>query len=198
LPDILIRRASRYRLTAIDESEALIVGYIYSGPPIMTRHLLIVATAFRVTGLTMIFASILALVDLGGTAVVMRNVPPDTSKPLDIGTYGLIALIDSAARGFAWAMRGLAGVAGVIMVVLVIAAVTILLLGVLFYFTGRGVSQHADWARIVAVLISAGFALLSCSVMAALMTTRRDLVPFAALPTGFSLYSLWVLIWRFA
>jgi hypothetical protein len=164
----------------------------------MMRHLFIVATAFRVTGLVMIIASILALVDLGGTALVMRNVPPDTSKPLDIGTYGLIALIHNAARGFAWAMRALGGIASAILIVLAIAAVIALLLGVLFYFTGRGIGQHADWARIVAMLISAALALLSCSIMAAFLTARRELAPFAALPAGFSLYCLWVLIWRFA
>jgi hypothetical protein len=164
----------------------------------MTRQLLIVATAFRVTGLTMIIASILALVDLGGTAIVMRNIPPDTSKPLDIGTYGLVALIDYGARGFSWAMRLFLGVASFILVALVITAVIVLLLGVLFYFTGRGIGQHADWARIVAILISAGLALLSCSAMAALVTGRRELAPFAAVPIGFSLYALWVLIWRFA
>src|ERR1700735_2572956 len=100
----------------------------------MMRHLLIVATAFRVAGLMMIVASILALVDLGNTALVTRNIQPDTSKPLDIGTYGLIALLHNTARGFAWAMRGLIGIANVILIVLAIAAVIILLLGVLVYF----------------------------------------------------------------
>ena len=164
----------------------------------MMRHLLIVATAFRVAGLMMIVASILALVDLGNTALVTRNIPPDTSKPLDIGTYGLIALLHNTARGFAWAMRGLIGIANVILIVLAIAAVIILLLGVLVYFTGRGIGLHADWARILATLISAGLALLSSFVMVALINVRRELAPFAALPVGFSLYCLWVLIWRFA
>jgi hypothetical protein len=163
------------------------------------RHLLIVAMAFRVAGVTLIITSILALIDLADTALVMRRMPPlDTSKPLDIGTYGLVALINNAARGFAWAVHALAAVAGIILVALVIAAVFILLLGVLFYFTGRGLGHHADWARVVAILINVGLAVVCCLIVTTLVSVRRDLAPLAALPIGLSLYALWVLIWRFA
>jgi hypothetical protein len=78
----------------------------------MVRHLLIVATAFRVSGLVIAVASLLALADLAETALVMRKIPPpDKSAPLDIGTYGLVALISNAARGLDHVFHALAGVA---------------------------------------------------------------------------------------
>jgi hypothetical protein len=160
------------------------------------RHLLIVATGFRVAGLLLAVASITALIDLADTALVMRRMPPpETGAPLDIGTYGLVALIVNAARGADDLLHALAGVASVILVLLAVAALLTLLLGALLFLTGRGIGHHAAWARITAILLSAGLALMSCAVMAVM---RRDHVPFAALPIGLSLYTLWVLIWRFA
>jgi hypothetical protein len=124
--------------------------------------------------------------------------PPETGKLLDVGTYGIVALITDAARGIAWAVTALAGVAGVILVVLAVASALVLALGVLLYLTGRGVSRHARWARIVAILMTGGIALAFCSVLSPLWQTRQDLALFASLPICFCLYALWVLIWRFA
>jgi hypothetical protein len=48
-------------------------------------------------------------------------------------------------------------------------------------------------------LISGGFVLVSCAVAAAATAGKRwDIVPFATLAIGLSLYALWALIWRFA
>ena len=163
------------------------------------RHLLIVGTAFRLAGLTLAIGAILTLADLADTALVTRQMPPlENGERLDIGTYGIIALITDAARGFSFVMHALAGVAEVILAVLAIAAVLILLLGVLLYLTGRGIGRHSGWARIVAILMSAGIVLVSGLITATLLTARQDLAPFAALPIGFCLYTIWVLIWRFA
>jgi hypothetical protein len=143
--------------------------------------------------------SILALGDIADTAFVTHQLPPqDTGERLDIGTYGIIALITDAARGFGFVVHALAGVVGIILVVLAVAAVFMLLLGVLLYLTGRGIGRHSGWARIVAILMSAGLALGFCSLLPPLWQTRQDLAPFSALPIGFCLYALWVLIWRFA
>ena len=57
------------------------------------------------------------------------------------------------------------------------------------------ISIHATWARIIALALSVGLALVSCAAIAAI---RPDLAVFAAAPLGLSLYTLWVLIWRFA
>ena len=161
----------------------------------MLRHLLILATGFRVAGVLLAVMSIAALVDFADTARVMRQLPPpDTGAPLDIGTYGLIALIANTARGGGYLLHALAGVVTILLVVLSVAAVMLLLFGVLLYLTGRGIGHHALWARIVGFLISAVFLLSSCAIMAVM---RRDNAAFALLPIGLSLYSLWVLIWRF-
>jgi hypothetical protein len=166
---------------------------------VKVRHLLIVGTAFRLAGLTLAIGSILALADFADTALVMHQMPPpETGQRLAVGTYGIVALIVDAASGFSWVIHALAGVAGVILVALAIAAVLILALGVLLYLTGRGIGRHSRWARIVAMLTSAGLLLAFCSIAPALLTAQHDLVPYAALPIGFCLYMLWVLIWRFA
>jgi uncharacterized membrane protein (DUF2068 family) len=166
---------------------------------VKVRHLLIVGTAFRLAGLTLAIGSVLALADFADTALVMHQMPPpETGQRLDIGTYGIVALIVDAASGFSWVIHALAGAAGVILVVLAIAAVFILALGVLLYLTGRGVGHHSRWARIFATLTSAGLVLVCCSMVPTLLAARQDLAPFAALPIGFCLYMLWVLIWRIA
>jgi hypothetical protein len=66
---------------------------------------------------------------------------------------------------------------------------------VLLYLTGRGIIHHATWARISAIVLSTGLAIASCAIMAVM---RRDNAPFAMLPIAASLYTLWVMIWRFA
>ncbi len=163
------------------------------------RHLWIVATAFRLAGITLAICAILALADLASTTVVTHQLPPsETGKPLDIGTYGIIALITDAARGFGWFVNALAGVVSIILVAFAVAAALALLLGVLLYFTGRGISRHARWARVVAMLMCTGFVLAAGSITPALWSARQEVAPLAALPIGFCLYALWVLIWRFA
>jgi hypothetical protein len=162
----------------------------------MVRHLLIVATAFRVGGILIAVAALVTLGDLAETALVMRkSPPPDTSAPLDFGTYGLVGLISNAARGASHVMHALAGLASVLLVVLAVASVLALAFGVLLYLTGRGIIHLASWARISAIAMSAGLVLASCAIMAVM---RRDHAPFAALPIALSLYTLWVMIWRFA
>lgn len=159
------------------------------------RHLLIVAIGFRVTGVLLAVLSLAALADLTRTAIELRRTPPvDRSAPLDIGTYGLVGLLSNAARAAGHVLHAFAGILVVFLAILAIAAVVVLLLGVLFYLTGWGIGQHATWARMIAMLLSAGLAVLSGAVMVAM---PRDNAPYAALPIGLSLYALWVLIWRF-
>jgi hypothetical protein len=162
----------------------------------MTRHLLIVAIGFRLTGILLGVASIAALIDLADTALLLRRTPPpETGLPLDIETYGLVGLLHNAARGVGFGLHALAGLLNILVVILAVAAALALLFALLLYLTGRGIGQHATWARIVAILLSLSLALTSCAIMAVM---RRDNAAFATLPIGVSLYALWVLIWRFA
>ena len=165
----------------------------------MVRHLLIVATAFRISGLFITVAALVALGDLAETFLTTRKLPPpDTSAPLDIGTYGLVGVMNNTARGvdhvLHHVLHALSGLATVLLVVLAVASVLALAFGVLLYLTGRGIIHHATWARISAIVMSAGLALASCAIMAAM---RRDNAPFAVLPIAASLYTLWVMIGRF-
>ncbi len=162
----------------------------------MIRHLLIVATGFRLAGILLGAASIAALADVTNTWLQTRRMPPvETGPPLDIKTYGLVGLLGNAARGFGYGLHALAGLLSFILAIVAVVAVLALLVALLLYLTGSGIGQRAIWARIVAIPISIGLAFMSCTIMAFI---RRDLAPFAALPTGLSLYALWVLIWRFA
>jgi hypothetical protein len=161
----------------------------------MVRHLVIVATAFRASGICIAAAALLALADLARTTLVMRKIPPpDSSAPLDIGTYGLVGLLWNGARGVEHILHALAGLANVLLAILAVVAVLALVFGVLLYLTGRGIVHHATWARISAIVMSAGLVITTCAVMAVM---RRDNAPFGLLPIAVSLYTLWVMIWRF-
>jgi len=70
-----------------------------------------------------------------------------------------------------------------------------LLFAILLYLTGRGIGHHATWARVIAIMMSAGLAIASCAILTAL---RREQAPAALAPIMLSLYTLWVLIWRFS
>jgi hypothetical protein len=162
----------------------------------MVRHLTIVAIEFRLAGFLLALPAIATLLMVADIALDLHELPPpDDSPPLDVGTYGFIALMANVARGLGPILRAIAGVAGWVAIALAAAAFVVLLFAALLYLTGRGIGQQATWARIIAIALSVGLALVSCAVMA---TLRRDMAVFATAPLGLSLYTLWVLIWRFA
>jgi len=162
----------------------------------MIRHLTIVAMEFRIAGFLLSLPAIATLLVVADLALTLRELPPvDNSPPLEVGTYGFIALMVNVARGLGPILQAIASAAGWVTIALAVAAFVVLLFAALLYLTGRGIGQHATWARIIAIVLSCGLALVSCAVLAAL---RRDLAIFAAAPLGLSLYTLWVLIWRFA
>jgi hypothetical protein len=155
---------------------------------------MVIATGFRLTGALLGAASIAALFDLARTALMLRRLPPpDTSAPLDIGTYGLVGLLHNGARGVGKVLFALLSGPGVWLVTLLaIAALLSVLFALLLYLTGRGIGHHAMWARITAILMSIALAAASCAIM-----RRGETAPLALLPAALSLYTLWVLIWRF-
>jgi hypothetical protein len=163
----------------------------------MNPNLLIVALGFRLTGLLLGISAILVLVDLSTTALMLHRLPPpDTTAPLSVGTYGLIGLLNNGARVVGKGVYAfLSGPAYWIVVLLAVAALIALLFAALLYLTGRGIGHHATWARVVAILMSLGLTAVSYS-LATMM--QRNLAPLAAVPIGLSLYTVWVLIWRFA
>ena len=160
------------------------------------RHLTIVAIEFRLAGILLAIPAIATLFVVADLALSLHELPAlDNSEPLDIGTYGIIALMVNALRILGPILHAIAGLAGWALALLAIAATLVLAFAALLCMTGRAIGDHASWARILAGLMSFCLALVSLAAMTAL---RRDLAPFAAAPLGLSLYTLWVLIWRFA
>lgn len=161
----------------------------------MISHLMIIALGFRLTGALLGVAAVAALVDFADTAMTLRRLPADTSAPVDVGTYGLAGLLHNGARGAGKVLSALLTGPGFwVVVILAIAAVAALLFAILLYLVGRGIGHHANWARIIAIMMSIGLATASCAILAAL---RGDQAPVAIAPIALSLYTLWALIWRF-
>ena len=146
--------------------------------------------------------SIAAFVALIYTVIDLRSMPalpPDNSQYLDIDKYGLVGLLNNAVKAIGdvigTPLALAAGVAMWLLVALAIAALFAALFAVLLYLVGRGVKHRATWARFVGIILTTGLLLIS---ILALTSLRRDLAPIAVLPVGLSLYTLWVLGWRFA
>jgi hypothetical protein len=168
----------------------------------MGPHLKIIAGEFRVAGLLLGIPSAVALMGLVYTIVDLRSTPappPDHSSYLDVSKYGLVGLLNNGAKGigavFGKPFEMAAQAAMWVIVALAIASLVAALFAVLLYFIGRGIGHRATWARILGIVLTSGFLLVS---IMALTSLRRDLAPIAALPIGLSLYTLWVLGWRFA
>ena len=162
----------------------------------MISHLMVVSIGFRLTGALLGVAAIAALVEFADTAWMLHQLPPDNSSPLDVGSYGLVGLLHNSARAVGNVLSALLAGPGLWFVVfLSILALLMLVFAILLYFTGRGIGHHAPWARFMAILMSIGMAAVSCAIA---LIIRRELVPISLAPIALSLYTLWVLIWRFA
>lgn len=161
----------------------------------MNRNRLFVSIEFRLVGALLAVLSLAALADFANTALVMRAVPPPDKRPfLDIGAYGLVGLLDNGAQVASRALYALGGLAAWLLVVLAVIAVVTLLFGVLLYFVGRGMRRGSGWTRVLGVGLTVFFALLPFSWLA---TVSRNGALVASVPIALSLYTLWVLIWRF-
>jgi hypothetical protein len=161
----------------------------------LNGHLPIVASGLRIAGWIIGAPSFLLTLYLGGGLFGFRQAPPtDVSAPLDIKTYGLIALLDNGVRGIARMFEFFACAAAWILTALTLVSLTSTLIGAMLYLVGRGVAHHATWARILAILIFLGLLPLA---LGSLSVLPRLLLPVGWLLVGAALYSLWVLVWRF-
>ncbi len=172
------------------------------GGAVSTAHLQIVSGEFRIAGLLLGVPSTIAFVALIYTVIDLRSTPAlprDDSQYLDIDKYGLVGLLNNGVKGIGdvigTPIAFAAGAAMWLIVALAIASLVAALFAVLLYFVGRGVRRRATWARFVGIILTTGFLLIS---ILALTSLRRDLASVAVLPVGLSLYTLWVLGWRFA
>jgi hypothetical protein len=114
---------------------------------------------------------------------------------LDVGTYGLVGLLDNAAHGVGAGLAFLGGVAGWVLGLAAIAALMAAIFAVLLWLVGRGLRAKATWARIVAALLCLAL-LPNCTAALAILRLGPAIID-AAIIAGL-LYALWVLGWRFA
>lgn len=160
----------------------------------MNRNRLLVSIEFRLVGALLAVLSLAALADFADTAFVMRAVPPPDKQPfLDIGTYGLVGLLDNGARVASQMLYALGSLASWLLAVLAVIAVLTLLFGALLYFVGRGLRRGARWARVLGVVLTIFFALLPFGWLA---TVSQNGALVAGVPIALSFYTLWVLIWQ--
>ncbi len=161
----------------------------------MDRHQDIVARGFRIVGWALGAPSLVLLLFFCVGLIDLSHGPAsDTSRPLDIGTYGIVALLSYGMRGIAALFEAAGAVTTWAMVLLAVLSLVTTSFAVVMYVTGRGIARHATWARVIASLISIGFLLLWFGVLAVL---PGDWIFVACMAIAVSFYTLWVMTWRF-
>ncbi|HEY5337283.1 MAG TPA: hypothetical protein VIJ85_03695 [Rhizomicrobium sp.] len=159
-------------------------------------HRVIVANAFRIFGVLLGLPAAVVLIKLVVDFATLHSAPPvQPAHHLDVGTYGIVALLSYGAQGMG-ALLGFLGTLAVFAAVLIgIAAALALGFAILLYFTSRGIGRGQSWARVTAILISIFFLL---SWIGALFAVQRDFIAVACGGVALSLYALWVLGWKYA
>jgi hypothetical protein len=165
----------------------------------LNRHLLLLANGFRAVGLLLGIPSLLAFLWLASLKLQLAWLKPvkstqSSGEAVNIGRDGIVGVVVAIGtvigKGFEFMGDAIGWVAGI----LDVAAAVLTAAGVLLFFTGRGLSLHATWARIAAGAAATGFLLIS---FLALTSLRRGAAPFALIPLSASIYMLWVLLRKF-
>jgi hypothetical protein len=139
----------------------------------LNRQLVTVAIAFRAVGILLGIPSLFACLWLTALKLDLAAIKPDKSGQSDwdainIGRDGILGVIAAIFtpifKGFELFGNLLGWFAGVLDIV----AAALTLAAVCLFFTGRGLAQHSEWARIAAVFAASGFLLISFLTMTAL------------------------------
>jgi hypothetical protein len=161
----------------------------------MDRHLIIVANAFRAGGVVVGVPSLIVLVVTATTLITSQAVPkPDNSPALDIGKYGLVGLLNNGARIFSRGASVALGLMSWAMMAILGATLVLTLIGLVLFFTGRGLVAHATWARVIAILVSMMALLISFLTFT---SAKNPPAMIALVPLGCAGYALWVLARHF-
>jgi hypothetical protein len=156
-----------------------------------SRHLSIVGNVFRVVGVVIGVPSLVALVYLGWALISFQSGVPPASRGGDDGVGGLI---NTAARGMGAVFELVAAASRWIAEVLTVVSLVCSSIGASLFFTGRGLLQHATWARIVGALFA--LVVLLSSFWPVVNLSRGPAAVFSLLICS-CIYTLWVLGWRF-
>jgi hypothetical protein len=157
----------------------------------------IVAVGFRVFSLLLGVPSFVVLIDIVVNLFVLKTpMPqPDNSAPLDVQKYGVVALLDYGARGIGAMFGAFSALAVWVAQLFAALLFVVVLFALLLYFTGRGIAHHAMWARVMGMLICVAL-LLAC--VGLLSVTDRTATAVVCMGIAVSLYTIWVLGWRYA
>ncbi len=158
-------------------------------------HQHILAVGLRVIAWLIGLPSIFMFLDVGYSLLILNYRPaPGTPHFLDLRTYGLAGLLNNGAEVVGKVLEGVSVAASWIMGGVAILAFAAIVCAVCVYFIGKGIDNHAGWARVMAMLMAGGFLVVSLGLMTCL---PRHLIPVPCVTTGLSLYALWVLGWKF-
>jgi hypothetical protein len=159
----------------------------------MGNHRAIVARGFRIGGWVLGVPSLAALAAICINLFLLRPAP-NKSSDLAIGTYGIAGLLANGARGIGRLFDWLGSIATWIEEALAIGLIGAVLFAVMLYSVSRGIERHSATARIVAFVVSCVFLLFWLALMFFL---PREVLALAGLGVGLSLYTIWVLGWRY-
>ncbi|MBV9570362.1 MAG: hypothetical protein JO056_03885 [Alphaproteobacteria bacterium] len=155
---------------------------------------MIVARGFRIGGWVVGVPALVILIALIAT-LSHPSTPPDHSTYLDVQKYGIAGLLANSAHAAGRAFDWLGGIAEWLGKALAIAFAAILLWAAVLYFAGRGMARRSGAARVVGLLMSLSWLLLSLALLPLL---PRGMIALPILGTALSAYVIWVLGWRYA
>jgi hypothetical protein len=123
---------------------------------------------------------------------------PDSSEYLDVKTYGLVALLSNTVKAVGTVIGGgfqaLDALMDWMMGGLAIASFVLALVCAVLYSTANGIDRHAQWARVVGVVMLICFLILWYG---ALMMSSRVWTLLPCIAISFVLYSMWSLVWKY-
>jgi hypothetical protein len=123
---------------------------------------------------------------------------PDSSGYLDVKTYGLVALLSNTVQAVGTVIgasfHALDALMDWMMGALTIASFVLTLVCTVLYTTANGIDRHAQWARVVGVVMLICFLFLWYG---ALTMSSRTWILLPCIAISFVFYSLWALVWKY-
>lgn len=162
----------------------------------MINQRMIVAWMFRIGALLIGLPALIGLFQIlmflfVGVEVV--NHAPDYPW-IDIQKYGIAGLVWNSGEFFKVMFEMLAGLGVIVAIFLAFALTVAIGVAILFFFTGIGVARHADWAKVMGIVLSS---LCLLFWLGGLHNAQHADIAVAAVGAALSGYAIWVLGWRY-
>jgi hypothetical protein len=159
----------------------------------VANHRAIVGQGFRIGGWLLGVPSLVVLLVICLSLFILHP-EPDKSAYVDVGTYGLAGLLANGAHAVGALFRWLGGIAAWIEKTVAIGLIVLIGFAACLYVTGKGIDRHSRPARIAAFAIAMVF-LFFWLLM--LLSLSRHAMVLPAVGAAVSLYTIWVLGWRY-